>query len=111
LTQALARSGHQVLALLDPYHWFCRWDDGLALDKNNELVLLFYSQMRDVIFHVDMNDYRAKRERLIKLRTKDGKPPARVPHREIVRGCRRVIRPVSVLSLSFLDTMRYIAKV
>jgi hypothetical protein len=95
--QALNKSGHRVFIRLDPYHWFDRWNDALALDKNHELVLLFYSQMRDVVFHVDMEDYRTERERLTKLRTKDGGLSVRVRHAEILRGCRRVIRPVSAL--------------
>jgi hypothetical protein len=81
---------HQLLILLDSFHWFQRWEDAMALPKDHELSSLFFSQIRDVVLRPDVAHYKEEKDRLTKLLR-------RVPqHYQILSGVRRVIPQVGV---------------
>jgi hypothetical protein len=73
--------------LLDAYHWTCRWEKAINLDKNHELNKVFFSMMRDAMFSVCVPDYRVGRTRL----SLHGDQASR---RRILKECRRSIATV-----------------
>lgn len=75
---------------LDPFHWFDRWDEVIVLPKTSGLVILFFSQLRDVVFRPDGEEYRNHKEQLQKNL---GRAPS---HNQILIGIRRVIPQVSI---------------
>jgi hypothetical protein len=93
--------------LLDPFHWFKRWDK-LLLETQSEEASIFRGLMRRAVFVVTPEEFnRAKTVITEKLRCRNKLVEGAPSHKQIMAEARSVILPKDTLKSNVMSVLRF----